>query len=170
MKTLALKRPDVKRPAIARPAMPRPEGVVDVRKVKSAAGGAGPAQLTWVIAYSERILPGSPGHAAIRAFAGTLKAPRNVEQSVMLLPVMAREAPPAEARPPAHAPTHAPTHAPKKARVKRRAKARAKAAAKPRANVRAKVQAKRAMKPGVKSRAKPARKPPRRPARRRTTR
>lgn len=154
MKTLALKRPDVKRPAITRPAMPRPEGVVDVRKVKSAAGGEGPAQLTWVIAYSERILPGSPGHEAIRAFAGTLKAPRNVEQSVMLLPVMARAAPPAEARPPAP-----PAQPPKKARVKRRAKARAK--------LRAKVQSKRA-KTHAKAKTKPTpRKPARRPTRRR---
>jgi hypothetical protein len=154
--------------------MELPDGVVDVRKVKTAGGGeGGRAHLTWVIAYSERIEVGSPPHEAIRKFAGALKAPRNMDHSVMLLPVISRE--PRE--PPA------PEKAPPKVRAKPRAKARVDKAriAKARvakvrvAKVRVKVAAKarpktRAKVAAAKSRARtiaksPTRKPARRPRR-----
>ena len=130
--------------------MELPEGVVDVRKVKTAGGGeGGRAHLTWVIAYSERIEVGSPRHEAIRKFAGALKAPRNMDHSVMLLPVLGRE--------PREAP--APAKAPPKVRAKPRAKVRTKASAKPRPKTRAKA----AAKPRART---AARSPPRKPARR----
>jgi hypothetical protein len=156
------------------PAMKRPGGVVDVRKVKTAGGGeGGRTHITWVIAYSERIEVGSAQLDAIRTFAATLKTPRGMDASIMLLPVVAREAPPADARPPAQ-----PARAPTKARARRPARARAKAAAKPRAKVRAKaparVQAKRtkrlAKTPAKSNARKPARKPARGRAAARTTR
>jgi hypothetical protein len=112
------------------PAMKRPGGVVDVRKVKTAGGGeGGRTHITWVIAYSERIAVGSAPHDAIRTFAATLKAPRGMDASIMLLPVVAREAP-------------APAKAPAKVRARPAAKkpapkARAKARAKPRTKLRA---------------------------------
>jgi hypothetical protein len=133
--------------------MELPDGVVDVRKVKTAGGGeGGRSHLTWVIAYSERIEVGSPRHEAIRQFAGALKAPRNMDHSVMLLPVISRE------------PRDPPARAPAKALLKVRAKVRAKP--------RAKASAKARPKPGAKAAAKPrartaARSPARKPARRR---
>jgi hypothetical protein len=130
--------------------MELPDGVVDVRKVKTAGGGeGGRAHLTWVIAYSERIEVGSPRHDAIRQFAGALKAPRNMYHSVMLLPVISRES---LATTPAKAPPKARARPRAKARVKISAKASAKARPKTRAKPRAKVA---------------ARSPKRKPARRR---
>jgi hypothetical protein len=149
--------------------MELPDGVVDVRKVKTAGGGeGGRAHLTWVIAYSERIEVGSPPHEAIRKFAGALKAPRNMDHSVMLLPVISRE--PREAPAPEKAPPKVRAKPRAKARVDktriakaRTAKVRVKAGAKARPKTRAKVAA-------AKSRARtiaksPTRKPARRPRR-----
>ena len=134
--------------------MELPDGVVDVRKVKTAGGGeGGRAHLTWVIAYSERIEVGSPRHEAIRKFAGALKAPRNMDHSVMLLPVISRESL-----------ATAPAKAPPKVRAKPRAKARVKASAQARTKSRPKPRAKPAAKPRAKV---AARSPKRKPARRR---
>jgi len=108
-----------------------PDGVIDVRKVKTVIGGeGGRAHLTWVVAYSDRIAPGTPPYETIREFVGTLKPPRNTEQSVMLLPVIAREPAP---QPPAPTPPREkpPARTRKKARVKTSARAKARAKAPP---------------------------------------
>lgn len=134
----------------------KPPGVIDVRKVKTAGGGeGGRTHLTWVIAYSERIAVGSPGHDAIRTFAATLKAPRGMDASVMLLPVVARE--PRELPAPAKAPAKVRARpAAKKPAPKTRAKPRAKPRSKPMSKPRAKTPAKA---PPRSAARKPARRP-----------
>jgi hypothetical protein len=141
--------------------MELPDGVVDVRKVKTAGGGeGGRAHLTWVIAYSERIEVGSPRHEAIRQFAGALKAPRNMDHSVMLLPVISRES--REAQAPAPAKAAPKVRAKPRAKV-RVAKAGVKAGAKSRSKTRAKVAAAKSRSRAVAK--SPTRKPARRPRR-----
>jgi hypothetical protein len=144
--------------------MKLPDGVVSLRKVKTVfAGEDAHVHLTWVLAYNAGIEVGSPRYEAIRTFAGGLKAPPRVAQSVMFLPIAppdTSQAPPrSEPRPrparPANKSGASKSGASKprasKSRTKRRPRTIAKPA-KPAAKAAAKRAARTAGKPAAKRR------------------
>lgn len=130
--------------------MKLPDGVVGLRKVRTVFGGEDSrTHLTWVLAYNAGIEVGSPRYEAIRAFAGNLKAPPRMEQSVMFLPVAAPDI--------SHAPPP-PDRASRKPRRARPKKRRPQAAVKPTSKRVAKT-AKTAIKRSAKSRRPPRSRP-----------